>query len=76
MRLVILPQAYKNVLPAIGNELITLLKETSIPGYIGIVDLTKGSDIIRSITYDAILPLTTVTFGVSRAGIHALFGRQ
>lgn len=60
MRLVILPQAYKNVLPAIGNELITLLKETSIAGYIGIVDLTKGSDIIRSITYDAILPLTTV----------------
>lgn len=60
MRLVILPQSYKNVLPAIGNELITLLKETSIAGYIGIVDLTKGSDIIRSITYDAILPLTTV----------------
>ena len=60
MRLVILPQAYKNVLPAIGNELITLLKETSIAGYIGIVDLTKGSDIIRSITYDAILPLTIV----------------
>lgn len=60
MRLVILPQAYKNVLPAIGNELITLLKETSIAGYIGIVDLTKGSDIIRSITYDAMLPLTTV----------------
>lgn len=60
MRLVILPQAYKSVLPAIGNELITLLKETSIAGYIGIVDLTKGSDIIRSITYDAILPLTIV----------------
>lgn len=60
MRLVILPQAYKSVLPAIGNELITLLKETSIAGYIGIVDLTKGSDIIRSITYDAMLPLTVV----------------
>ncbi|MDD6552520.1 MAG: ABC transporter substrate-binding protein/permease [Prevotellaceae bacterium] len=60
LRLIILPQAYKNVLPAIGNELITLLKETSIAGYIGLVDLTKGSDIIRSITYDAMLPLTVV----------------
>ncbi len=60
MRLVILPQAFKNVLPAIGNELITLLKETSISGYIGLVDLTKGSDIIRSITYDAMLPLGAV----------------
>jgi polar amino acid transport system substrate-binding protein len=60
MRLVILPQAYKNVMPAIGNELITLLKETSISGYIGLVDLTKGSDIIRSITYDALLPLGVV----------------
>ena len=60
MRLIILPQAFKNVLPAIGNELITLLKETSISGYIGLVDLTKGSDIIRSITYDAMLPLGVV----------------
>ncbi len=60
MRLVILPQAFKNVLPALGNELITLLKETSISGYIGLVDLTKGSDIIRSITYEAMLPLGMV----------------
>ena len=60
MRLVILPQAFKNVLPAMGNELITLLKETSISGYIGLVDLTKGSDIIRSITYEAMLPLGVV----------------
>lgn len=60
MRLIILPQAFKNVLPAIGNELITLLKETSISGYIGLVDLTKGSDIIRSITYDAMMPLGIV----------------
>ena len=48
------------MLPAIGNELITLLKETSISGYIGLMDLTKGSDIIRSITYDAMLPLGIV----------------
>lgn len=60
MRLVVLPQAFKNVLPAMGNELITLLKETSISGYIGLVDLTKGSDIIRSVTYEAMLPLGMV----------------
>ncbi len=60
IRLVILPQAFKNVLPALGNEMITLLKETSISGYIGLVDLTKGSDIIRSITYDAMMPLGVV----------------
>ena len=60
MRLIILPQAFKNVLPAMGNELITLLKETSISGYIGLVDLTKGSDIIRSITYEAMMPLGVV----------------
>ncbi len=66
MTLVILPQAFKNVLPAMGNELITLLKETSISGYIGLVDLTKGSDIIRSITYEAMLPLGVV------AGIYLL----
>lgn len=60
MRMIILPQAFKNVLPAMGNELITLLKETSISGYIGLVDLTKGSDIIRSVTYDAMMPLGVV----------------
>lgn len=60
MQLIILPQAFKNVLPAMGKELIVLLKETSISGYIGLVDLTKGSDIIRSVTYDAMMPLTLV----------------
>ena len=52
---VILPQAFKNVLPALANEFIVLLKETSISGYIGLTDLTRGGDIIRSITYDALL---------------------
>ena len=61
MTLIILPQAFKNVLPALGNEMIVLLKETSISGYIGTQDLTKGGDIIRSITYDPYLPL----FGVA-----------
>lgn len=57
---VILPQAFKNVLPALANELIVLLKETSISGYIGLNDLTRGGDIIRSITYDSMLPLIGV----------------
>ena len=59
---VILPQAFKNVLPALANEFIVLLKETSISGYIGLTDLTRGGDIIRSITYDAFLPLLGVAF--------------
>lgn len=57
---IILPQAFKNILPALGNEFIVLLKETSISGYIAIQDLTKGGDIIRSRTYDAMFPLITV----------------
>mgnify|MGYP000683594352 CR=1 FL=1 len=57
---VILPQAFKNVLPALANEFIVLLKETSISGYIGLNDLTRGGDIIRSITYDPMLPLVGV----------------
>lgn len=57
---IILPQAFKNVAPAIFNEFISLLKETSVAGYVGIHDLTKGGDIIRSQTYDAFPPLLVV----------------
>lgn len=57
---IILPQAFKNILPALCNEFISLLKETSISGYIGLVDLTKGGDIIRSTTYEAFMPLIAV----------------
>ena len=57
---IILPQALKNVLPALGNEMIVLLKETAICGYIAIQDLTKGGDIIRSQTYNAFFPLIGV----------------
>lgn len=57
---IILPQAFKNVLPAIGNEVITLLKETSIAGYIAVTDLTKAGDIIRSRTFSAFLPYIAV----------------
>lgn len=60
MRYIILPQAFKNVLPALGNEFIVLLKETSVSGYIAMEDLTKGGDIIRSRTYDAFMPLIVV----------------
>ena len=57
---IVLPQAFKNVLPALGNEFIVLLKETSVAGYIALEDLTKGGDIIRSRTYDAFMPLIAV----------------
>ena len=57
---IIMPQAFKNVLPALGNEFISLLKETSVSGYIALQDLTKGGDIIRSRTYSAFMPLIAV----------------
>ena len=60
MRSIILPQAVKNILPALCNEFISLLKETSISGYIGLMDLTKGGDIIRSTTFQAMIPLISV----------------
>ena len=57
MKYIILPQAIRNILPALGNEFITLVKETSVAGYIGIVELTKASDIIASNTYNYFFPL-------------------
>ncbi len=57
---IILPQALKNVLPALGNEFIVLLKETSVAGYIALQDLTKAGDIIRSETYSPMMPLLAV----------------
>ena len=60
MLFIILPQAFKNVLPALANEVIVLLKETSVAGYIGMEDLTKGGDIIRANTYQAFMPLLAV----------------
>ena len=57
MRLIIIPQAFKNVLPALVNEFIVLIKETSIIGYIGMMDLTKGAMLIQSRTYNAFMPL-------------------
>ena len=60
MKYVIMPQALRNVLPALGNEFITLLKETSVAGYIGILELTKASDIVASSIYDYFFPLLIV----------------
>ena len=60
MRYIILPQALRNILPALGNEFIVLFKETSVAGYIGTLDLTKAGDILISRTYEAFFPLITV----------------
>ena len=54
---VIFPQAIKNILPAIGNEMIALLKETSVAGYVTVVDLTRAANLIRTNTNDAVNPL-------------------
>ena len=60
MRKVIFPQAIRYILPAIGNELIALLKETSVAGYVTIVDLTRAGNLIRNNTHDALNPLLLV----------------
>ena len=57
---IVMPQAFKNVWPALANEFITLLKETSVSGYIGLTDLTKAGDIIRSRTLAPFMPLLAV----------------
>lgn len=54
---VVVPQAIKNIFPAIGNEFITLMKETAIVGYVGLVDIQKAGDFIKSATYEAFMPL-------------------
>ncbi len=57
---IILPQTFKNTLPALANEFIVLIKETSISGYIGLMDLTMAGNIIRGNTYQAFFPLIAV----------------
>lgn len=57
MGFIVLPQAFKNVLPALANEFIALLKETAIAGYVGLTDLTRGANIIRGVTYQSFMPL-------------------
>ena len=60
MTKIVMPEALKNILPALGNEFITLVKETSVGAYIGIIELTKASDIIASRTYDYFFPLILI----------------
>lgn len=57
---IIFPQAIRYILPAIGNEMIALLKETSVAGYVAVRDVTKAGDLIRNNTYDSVNPLMTV----------------
>ena len=55
-----MPQAVRYVLPAVGNEFIALLKETSVAGYVAVVDITRAGNLIRNNTYDAVNPLMVV----------------
>ena len=57
---IIIPQAFKNVLPTLCNEFIALLKETSVAGYVGVMDLTKAGNSIAGRTYSYFVPLLTV----------------
>ena len=77
MQKIILPQAVRYVLPAVGNEFIALLKETSVSGYVAIRDLTKAGDLIRNNTYDMVNPLMVVTvcYLVMVIGLTALMGK-
>ena len=60
MLYIIIPQAFKTILPTLCNEFIVLLKETSVAGYVGVMDLTKAGDIIRGRTFSAFMPLIAV----------------
>ncbi len=60
MKRIVLPQALRYILPAIGNELIALLKETAVAGYVAVVDLTRAGNLVRNNTYDAVNPLVIV----------------
>ena len=60
MRYIIIPQAFKNVLPSLANEFIALLKETSVSGYVAVVDVTRAGNIIRGQTFSAFMPLIAV----------------
>lgn len=75
---IIIPQAFKNVLPALGNEFITLLKETSICGYIALTDVTHGANTVRSQTYEPYMPLlgAALIYLVSVSILSALITRM
>lgn len=60
MRRIIFPQALRHILPAIGNEMIALIKETSVAGYVAVMDLTRAGNMVRNNTFDAVNPLVLV----------------
>lgn len=60
MTYIIIPQAFKNVLPALANEVIVLLKETSVAGYVAMTDLTRAGNMIRGVTFSPFMPLIAV----------------
>ena len=74
---VIFPQAVKNILPAIGNEMIALLKETAVAGYVAVQDLTRAANLIRNNTYDALNPLlaTAIVYLTMVVLLTALLGK-
>lgn len=77
MTKIIIPQAIRNILPSLGSEFITLLKETAVASYIGIIDLSRAGDIIISKSYDAFLPLFAVAaiYLVMIVGLTALLNK-
>ena len=77
MTRIILPQAVKNILPAIGNEMIALLKETAVAGYVAVQDLTRAGNLIRNNTFDAFNPLMVValTYLIIVVALTWLLGR-
>lgn len=76
MRHIVLPQAFKTALPALGNEFIALLKETSVAGYVAIRDLTKAGDSIFSRTYNiASMYIVALIYLILVIGLTALLGR-
>ena len=75
---IIFPQAVRYILPAVGNELIALLKETSVAGYVAVVDLTRAGNLVRNNTYDAVNPLllVAITYLVMVFGLDALLKKM
>ncbi len=77
MRYIIIPQMFKAVLPALLNEFIALLKETSVAGYVGVIELTKSGNIIAGRTFNYVLPLTAValTYLIAVTVLSAFVGK-
>ncbi len=77
MRKIVLPQAIKNIFPSLCNEFIVLVKETAIVGYVGLMDIQKAGDLIKSATYTAFMPLigTAVIYYVMVKILTLILGR-